>query len=81
MTGPIVGGPYENDEVPRSVTKEHWDQICPNKTVVRADEVRKLHGEGADARKITDTWVRYIKDIEDPCLEVERHSGSIYHVL
>lgn len=82
ISGPIVGGPFEDDDhTPRAVVKEYWDLICPNKTVIRADEVRKLHSEGADARKITDTWVRYIQDIEDPCLEVERHSGSIYHVF
>ena len=47
----------------------------------RADEIRKLHGEGADARHIIDTYVSYIKAIDDPCLEVERHSGSIFHIL
>lgn len=63
------------------MSKAYWDQICPNKTVIRADEIRKLHGEGADARKIIDTYLDYIKKIEDPCLEVERHSGSIFHIL
>ncbi|EKM48643.1 uncharacterized protein PHACADRAFT_266233 [Phanerochaete carnosa HHB-10118-sp] len=82
ISGPIVGGPFgDNDPTPRAVVKEYWDQICPNKTIIRADEIRKLHGEGADARKILDTWVDYIKDIDDPCLEVERYSGSIFHVF
>lgn len=77
-----MGGPFgEDDPTPRAVTKEYWDEICPNKTVIRADEVRKLHGEGATALKITETWLEYLKNIEDPCVEVDRNSGSIYHVL
>ena len=71
----------DGDNTPVAVAKDYWDQICPEKTVIRADEVRKLHGEGADARKIIDTWVNYVRNIEDPCLEVERHSGSIFHIL
>ena len=82
ISGPIVGGPFlDGDDTPVAVGKDYWDQICPQKTVIRADEVRKLHGDGADARKIIDTWVNYVRNIEDPCLEVERHSGSIFHIL
>ncbi|GJE88479.1 O-fucosyltransferase family protein [Phanerochaete sordida] len=81
ISGPIVGGPFfDNDGTPRAVVKEYWDLICPNPTIVRADEIRELRGEGADARKIIDAWVNHIKDIDDPCIKVERHSGSIFHI-
>ncbi|PSR92063.1 hypothetical protein PHLCEN_2v4779, partial [Hermanssonia centrifuga] len=82
ISGPIVGGPFSDDDrTPRAVIKEYWDEICPNKTIVRADEIRKLHGEGATAEKIITTYVDHFAKIEDPCLEVERHSGSIFHIF
>ena len=48
---------------------------------MRADEMRKLHGEGATAEHIISVYLKYIADIEDPCLEVERFSGGIFHTL
>lgn len=66
---------------PRAVRKEYFDQICPNKTIIRADVIRKLHEEWAPAPKIMETWVNYIRKIDDPCLEVERDSGNIFHIL
>lgn len=71
----------EGDPTPQAVVKEYWDKICPQKTIIRADDMRKLHGEGATAVHIIETWVNEIAKIDDPCLEVERHSGAIFHIL
>ena len=82
MTGPIVGGPFfDNDRTPVAISKSRWDQICKNPTIVRGEAVRAIHGEGANALKILDTWKEYLAAIDDPCVEIARDSGSIFHVL
>ncbi len=43
-------------------------------------EVYAIHGDGASAMKITETWRDYLADIIDPCVEVSA-SGNIFHLL
>lgn len=40
-----------------------------------------MHGGGATALKIIETWRDYIANINEPCLEVPRDAGSIFHIL
>ncbi|PSR92064.1 hypothetical protein PHLCEN_2v4780 [Hermanssonia centrifuga] len=80
ISGPIVGGRFpDGDATPRAISKSHWQKICPHPTVVDGAEVRKLHGGGASALKIVETWVEYLNGIEDPCVEVPSDSGSMFH--
>lgn len=78
----MVGGNFaDGDSTPRSVSKPHWHKICPKPYIVHSDKVRAIHGDGASSQKIIDTWIKYLADIEDPCVEVDRHSGNIFHPL
>ena len=74
-----MGGKFpDGDPTPRAVVKEYWDQICPTKTIVRSDDMRKIYGDGASAVRIYNTWLDQIRNIEDPCLEVERFSSTVF---
>jgi len=81
ISGPIVGGELPpGDQVPRAIRKEYFDRICPTKTIVHPSDVRKIFGDGATAVKIIDTWINYLRDITDPCVEVDRES-NIFHIF
>ncbi|GJE89657.1 O-fucosyltransferase family protein [Phanerochaete sordida] len=80
ISGPIAGGPFaDGDATPRAVAKAHFKKICPNPTLVHGEELRALHGPGADAARIEETWLEYLAKIDDPCVEVPEDSGSIFH--
>ena len=80
--GPIAGGPFaDGDATPRAVSRRHWDRICPRPTKVDAVEVRRMHGGGATAVQIEETWLEVLGKIDDPCVEVVETSGFIFHVL
>lgn len=49
--------------------------------MVNAEDVRQIHGGGASAQKIVETWRDYLASIEDPCVEVEQDSGTLFHAL
>lgn len=77
-----MGAPFDDgDPTPRAISKSRWDVICSSRTIIRTEDVRKIHGEGATARKIIDTYVEYISKIDDPCIEIDRYSGSIFLIL
>lgn len=79
--GPMVGGRFpDGDHTPRAISKKHWDRICPNPTIVDTKEVYAIHGDGASAVAIIETWRDYLAGIDDPCVEVSA-SGSIFHLL
>ena len=45
--------------------------------------VHELHGirEGATADHILGVWVDHINKIDDPCIEIMRETGAIFHTL
>ncbi|EKM50148.1 uncharacterized protein PHACADRAFT_200992 [Phanerochaete carnosa HHB-10118-sp] len=82
ISGPIVGGPFADDDTtPRAIAKAHWEKICPNPIKINGEEVRAIHGSGADATRIEEAWLEYLSKIDDPCVEVPESSGSIFHIL
>ncbi|EKM61659.1 uncharacterized protein PHACADRAFT_83052 [Phanerochaete carnosa HHB-10118-sp] len=80
ISGPIVGGPFTDvDATPRAIAKAHWDKICPKPTKINSEEVRAIHGSGANAARIEEAWLGYLSKIDDPCVEVTENSGNIFH--
>ena len=78
-----MGGPWaEGDSTPRSIAKAYFDKICPRPTKIHAKTLHKIHGQGANALEIEQTWLEYLSKIDDPCLEVTGKAGkdgSIFH--
>ena len=82
VLGPIIGGPFpEGDHISLAVSKVYFDQICSQRTVIRPDDVHPLNGDGVPAPVITATWIDYVSKINDPCIEVAKDAGLVYHVL
>jgi hypothetical protein len=82
FTGPIAGGPFlEGDDTPRAVSKSYFQKICPHPTVIRADKIFKYRGGGTNALEVEETWLDYLRKVDDSCLEVAENSGNIFHVL
>ncbi|GJE89655.1 O-fucosyltransferase family protein [Phanerochaete sordida] len=80
ISGPIAGGAFANgDMTPRAVARTHFRKICPNPTLIDGEVVRRLHGSGANAMKIEETWLEYLAQIDDPCVEIPEDSGNIFH--
>ncbi|KAI0684039.1 hypothetical protein BC835DRAFT_1391952 [Cytidiella melzeri] len=80
LAGPLVGEKWDaNDTTPLSISKEYFQKICPKPHILHGEPVRAAHGNGASAQKITDTWIKYLADIDDPCVEIPGESGSIFH--
>ncbi|KAI0095006.1 hypothetical protein BDY19DRAFT_915846 [Irpex rosettiformis] len=80
ISGPLVGGKWDvTDQTPLSISKEHFEKICPNPYILHGERVRVAHGDGASAQKVIETWINFIAEIEDPCVEVPADSGPIFH--
>ena len=80
--GPLVGTSWNStDLTPLSISKEHFKKICPAPYILRGGRVRAAHGDGASAQKIVETWIAFLADIQDPCVEVPEDSGTIFHPL
>ena len=79
-TGPLVGGPFiEGDHTPLSVHKAFYETICPHPTVVDTKPIRDaIDDSKASAVTILHAWVEYLSSIDDPCVEIGRHSDRIF---
>lgn len=70
---------YINDSTPLSISKEHFEEICTKPYILHGEHVRAAHGDGASAQEVVDTWVKFLKAIDDPCVEIPADSGTIFH--
>jgi hypothetical protein len=72
-SGPIIGEAYPAaDKVPRAVSREFFDRVCPNPTILLSQEVNT--DEGGD--ETTRRWMQKLNSIEDPCIEIGLDSAS-----
>ncbi len=78
--GPLVGESWDaSDLTPLSISKEYFKSICPTPYILHGERARAIHGDGASAQKIVETWIKLLAEIEDPCVEVPEDSGPIFH--
>ncbi|KAI0340141.1 hypothetical protein BDW22DRAFT_1334794 [Trametopsis cervina] len=78
ISGPMVGGPWPQGETADlSISKTRFDEICPEPYYIRAEWVNEIHGPGASAQKVIDTWAEYLAKIDRPCVEIARGSGMM----
>lgn len=80
ISGPIIGGPFvEGDRTPLSVHKKYFDEVCPFPKIVETQAVAHLmRDEHPSAKKILDTWSEYLRDIDEPCVEIAREADRIF---
>ncbi|KAI0683422.1 hypothetical protein BC835DRAFT_1295970 [Cytidiella melzeri] len=80
ISGPLVGEKWEDDDpTPLSISREHFQKICPRPYILHGEQIRAVHGNGASAQKIVETWIEFLADIDDPCVEIPGESGNIFH--
>jgi hypothetical protein len=60
------------------VTKEWFDTICPNPTVVTTQSVIVHPTEKADV--LINKWVDKLKSIDDACVELDQASNQIFNI-
>jgi hypothetical protein len=62
------------------VTKEWFNAICPNPTVLNTETVIKDPTENLGADILIDRWVEKLKSIDDVCLELDWSSHQIFSI-
>lgn len=79
ISGPLIGGAFvEGDRTPLAVHKQYFNRICPEPTIVEPERVTELMRPHPTALEILETWTEYLKNIDDPCVEVARYSDRIF---
>ncbi|KAG1743088.1 hypothetical protein EDB19DRAFT_1700006 [Suillus lakei] len=82
LGGVMVGGALPpGDTTPRAVSKDFFNKVCPHPTIIHVTDVnddRMRFDESVPASYIFEKWVEKINSIEDPCVEVDPKSDSIF---
>lgn len=79
-TGPIVGGPMPDKDVPRAVSREYFLSMCPRSDTVVVDTkmIQDALAAGATANQIVERWVAKLRTIQSPCVELARYSPQLF---
>ena len=67
----------EHPDIPRAVSRDYFDQICPNKVVIDANGLM-WELQRATGAQITRAWVKKIDDIGHRCIVIPKGSNHIY---
>ncbi|KAJ7185222.1 hypothetical protein C8R46DRAFT_1287610 [Mycena filopes] len=80
ISGPIIGGPMRDQDVPRAVSREYFSSVCPEseRVVLDTREVQSGLGAKATVSEIVDRWVTELQSIESPCVELKRSSPTLF---
>jgi hypothetical protein len=82
LGGVMVGGKMPpGDTTPRAVSKDFFNKVCPNPTIIQVKEVnddRMRFDESVPASEIFEKWLEKINSIEDPCVEIDPNSDQIF---
>ncbi|KII84728.1 hypothetical protein PLICRDRAFT_179075 [Plicaturopsis crispa FD-325 SS-3] len=80
ISSPINGGPLPpDDNGPLSVSREYFNEVCPNRTIVSSNEVNDGMSSPS-AGLVYEQWLEKLSAIEDPCVEVDRNSNQIFDI-
>ncbi|CCM05060.1 uncharacterized protein FIBRA_07266 [Fibroporia radiculosa] len=61
--------------------KEYWDQVCPEPTVIKVEDVIESFGDvETTAASLVEKWVELLDKIEDPCVEVEKNPRQVFEL-
>lgn len=80
FVGPVNGGPFlENDAKLRAIQREYWHKICPEPTMVKTYDIKKLYNESEPtALTILNTWVEQLNKIDAPCVTIDGYTERIF---
>ncbi|KAH7920519.1 hypothetical protein BV22DRAFT_1107628 [Leucogyrophana mollusca] len=82
ISGPVVGGELPpEDHTPRAVSKDFFQTICPNPTILQVSEINDdylRYDETVSAAVIFDKWVQKLNSIDDPCVQLDANNGQIF---
>ncbi|KAJ7851503.1 hypothetical protein B0H14DRAFT_2761623 [Mycena olivaceomarginata] len=80
ISGPIVGGPMPDKDVPRAVSREYFLSMCPRSDTVVVDTkmIQDALAAGATANQIIERWVAKLRAIQSPCVELARYSPQLF---
>ncbi|THH11621.1 hypothetical protein EW145_g565 [Phellinidium pouzarii] len=81
IAGPTVGAPFGEDEIiPRSVTKEYFQRVCPQPALIKSDDVNGLLGTSASAEVMMKAWSDLLRKMPERCVEVGQ-SNQIFDYM
>ncbi|KZW02698.1 hypothetical protein EXIGLDRAFT_637291 [Exidia glandulosa HHB12029] len=76
MSGPTAGGPWPAGvDAPRAISSSWWETACPpsRRRSIDASQLWNQIGldEDSDGETIVSKWAAYLKDLPDPCVQVD----------
>ncbi|KAF8215071.1 hypothetical protein K438DRAFT_1460844, partial [Mycena galopus ATCC 62051] len=79
ISGPIIGGPMRDKDVPRAVSREYHLSVCPEseRVVLDTRRIQDTLDAGATINQIVDGWVAELRSIQAPCVQLTRSSPSV----
>lgn len=81
--GPLIGGPFPpGDDAPRAVSKNFFNEVCPNPTVIDSGEVNEplRYDNDIGAQYMMDRWIEKLNSIADPCVEIAQESYQLFEI-
>ncbi|TDL26368.1 hypothetical protein BD410DRAFT_836268 [Rickenella mellea] len=78
VSGPLAGAAFPDDNPnPRSVTKEYFEKVCPNPTILSGDDVPDAV-DSTDANFIMQKWIEKLQNTEDRCVKLQGNHAQIF---
>ncbi|KAJ7701184.1 hypothetical protein B0H17DRAFT_924778 [Mycena rosella] len=83
ISGPIIGGPTGNKDIPRAVSREYFLSVCPESQRVTIDTqtIQDTLGPEPTVSQIVERWVTELKAIESPCVELSPWSPPLFSYI
>ncbi|PFH46472.1 hypothetical protein AMATHDRAFT_51022 [Amanita thiersii Skay4041] len=83
LSGPLVGGELgpEIKDIPRAISRDYFNQVCTERTLIRGEEVKNHLPNDATASQIVDAWVQKLNEVNSTCIEITRGSAQIFDYL
>ncbi|EGN95102.1 hypothetical protein SERLA73DRAFT_187410 [Serpula lacrymans var. lacrymans S7.3] len=80
--GPLVGGEFpDGDDAPRAVSKDYFNKVCPNPTIIDTSIINTEHvrfDDDVSALQVFNLWLDKINSMDDDCIELDVHSNTIF---
>ncbi|KAJ7881139.1 hypothetical protein B0H14DRAFT_2706275 [Mycena olivaceomarginata] len=80
ISGPIIGGPIHDKDVPRAVSREYYFSVCPEseRVVLDTRKIQETLAADATVSQIVARWVTELHSIDSPCVELARNSPALF---
>ena len=77
IAGPTAGGPWDEDESPRSVSEQWFDVVCPRseRRIINTRDVKPAVSN-SPGDEVFAHWVKLLRDAPERCIEITAAHGS-----